>query len=105
MSEERLIPLPNGDLHRGMRDRSAVPNTEIEHMESMDPMNKAVAEVLKSAKGAQTLTCLWCGLQFEGQHSEKAIRDHLERDHPSVVKRADSSSVLMAALANATAQK
>lgn len=86
MTEDHLVPLPNGDLHRGMRNRKNVTNIDVEVIpESMgNPLDRAMSKILTAAKGGNTLTCLWCGLQF-GANSEKDIREHLKESHPSVV--------------------
>jgi len=100
MSEApRLYQLPNGDLHRGMADFSHLSNVEVEQLESTDPMNRAMAAVLAAAKGSRALPCLWCGQTFDGALPEKNIREHLEKNHPSVVGKQVDAPVIMAALA------
>lgn len=105
-SEERLQVLPNGDLHRGIRLADAnKPNIDTEVIPETfgNPLNRAVAQILKAAKGGHALTCLWCGLQYDQQGAEKEIRQHLIKDHPSVVEGHDkvTSEVLMANLEEA----
>lgn len=105
-ADDQLQLLPNGDLHRGIRlENSAKPNIDTEVLPDSfgNPLNRAMSQVLKAAKGGHSLTCLWCGVQFDGQHSEKDIRDHLKKDHASVVEGYDKivPEVLMANLAEA----
>lgn len=85
-TEDHLVPLPNGDLHRGMRNRKNVTNIDVEVIpESMgNPLDRAMAKILTAAKGGNAVTCLWCGLQW-GSNSEKDVREHLKQSHPSVV--------------------
>lgn len=85
-TEDHLVPLPNGDLHRGMRNRKNVTNIDTEVIpDSMgNPLDRAMAKILTAAKGGNMVTCLWCGLQW-GSNSEKDVRQHLKDSHPSVV--------------------
>lgn len=104
--DEQLQLLPNGDLHRGIRlENFAQPNIEAEVLPDSfgNPLNRAMAQILKAAKGGHALTCLWCGLQYDGMGSEKDIRDHLKKDHASIVEGYDKvvPEVLMANLAEA----
>lgn len=109
-ADSKLHLLPNGDLHRGIRlDQSAAANIDVEVIseEFANPLNKAMAQVLKAAKGGHELTCLWCGLQFGGAGGESSLREHLKKDHPSVVSGWDAqatSQVLMANLEEATSR-
>lgn len=102
--ETHLIPLPNGDLHRGLKNRPVNANIDTEVIpESMgNPLDRAMSKILSAAKGGHDLTCLWCGLQF-GSNSEKQIREHLKNDHPSVVDgwKMVETQVLMANLQEA----
>lgn len=105
-SEEPLQLLPNGDLHRGIRLEDAnKPNidTEVIKDEQANPLNRAMANILKAAKGGHALTCLWCGQQWDGLQAEKDIRQHLKDKHPSVVEGYDKivPEVLMANLEEA----
>lgn len=106
-TEDHLVPLPNGDLHRGMRNRKNVTNIDVEVIpESMgNPLDRAMAKILKAANGGHQLTCLWCGIQFSA-NSEKDIREHLRTSHPSVVEgwEVQEKSVLSLALAEANAR-
>lgn len=107
-TETHLVPLPNGDLHRGFRKVGKVEsNIDVDMIpDSMgNPLDRAMAKVLQAARDGHPLTCLWCGLQF-GANSEKTIRDHLKTDHPSVVDgwEKQENMVLMANLAEANAR-
>lgn len=101
VEQGRLIPLPNGDLHRGLKLEDAnKPNIDVAAvytMEQANPLNRAMAQILLAAKGGHSLTCLWCGLQFDGQGAEKDVRTHLKTDHSSVVEGHDKvqSELLM----------
>jgi hypothetical protein len=53
---------------------------------------------IETAKGGP-LNCLWCGQQF----SELAMREHLAKNHPSVVEPMDNAQVVMHQLAVAEA--
>ena len=97
----KLSVLPNGDLHRGIRHSVSDPNVEVVPLEQSDPLNKAMSEILKAARGGKNLTCTYCGLQFDGMMSEKDVRAHLLKDHPSSVSKMEDAQVLMANLAEA----
>lgn len=106
-TETHLIPLPNGDLHRGLKNRPVDANIDVEVIpDNMgNPLDRAMAKILAAAKGGHELTCLWCGLQYSnGQESQ--IREHLKESHPSVVDgwKNMESQVLMANLAEAQAR-
>lgn len=108
-AEEQLQLLPSGDLHRGIRlANAAKPNIDTEVIpESMgNPLNRAMAQILAAAKGGHALTCLWCGLQWDGQMAEKDVREHIKKDHPSIVEGYDKivPEVLMANLEEAKAR-
>lgn len=105
--EEHLIPLPNGDLHRGFK-RWASPEDNIDVEKIPDtvgnPLDRAMAKILAHRTINQNhLECIWCGLQFSVMGSEKDIREHLKNDHPSVIEGYDKivPEVLMANLAEA----
>lgn len=107
--DEQLQLLPNGDLHRGIKlENFAQPNIEAEVLPASfgNPLNRILADVLKAAKGGHALTCLHCGIQYDGMNSEKDIRDHYKKDHPSVVEGHDKivPELLMANLAEAQAR-
>ena len=60
-TETHLVPLPNGDLHRGFRKVAPVEsNIDVEVIpDSMgNPLDRAMAKVLAAAKGGHDLTCL-----------------------------------------------
>lgn len=107
-TEDHLVPLPNGDLHRGMRNRVVNANIDVEAIpdNAGNPLDRAMAKILTAAKGGHNLVCLWCGLSYDGANSEKSVREHLKTDHASVVEGWDSikSEVLMANLADANAR-
>lgn len=108
-----LTSLPNGDLWRGYRDtlsEVAMSETEIVSLENQDPVNKAMAAILLTSKGAHELTCNWCG----SQSNEKNMREHLKVNHASAIglDKASDAQVLFtqlteakAALTEATAPK
>lgn len=107
-TEDHLVPLPNGDLHRGMRNRNAInSNIDVDVIPDAmgNPLDRAMAKILKAANGGHMLTCVWCGIQF-GNSDEKGVREHLKSSHPSVVEgwEAQDKSVLMASLADANAR-
>lgn len=91
-SEAKLNLLPNGDLHRGIKlENKAKPNIDVQVIpdDMANPLNKAMAEILQAAKGGHALTCLHCGLQYDGHGSEKDMREHMKKDHASVVEGHD----------------
>lgn len=107
--DEELKLLPNGDLHRGIKLEDArQPNIEAEVIPKTfgNPLNRVMADVLAAAKGGHALTCLHCGLQWEGQGAEKEVREHYKKDHPSVVEGHDKivPELLMANLEEAKAR-
>lgn len=103
--EEHLVPLPNGDLHRGFKSKFADANIDVEVIPETagNPLDRAMAKCLKAAKGGHALTCLWCGLQYDTHNSEKDLREHLKKDHPTVVDGYDKvvPEILMANLTEA----
>lgn len=108
-ADEELRVLPNGDLHRGIKLEDAnKPNIDVEVIPATfgNPLNRIMADVLKAAKGGHALTCLHCGLQWEGQGAEKEVREHYKKDHPSVVEGHDKivPELLMANLEDAKAR-
>lgn len=108
-SEQQVMLLPNGDLHRGVKlDMSAKSNIDVEVIPDTmaNPLNRAMSQILLAAKGGHALTCLWCGLQYDGHGSEKDMREHLKKDHPTVVEGFDkiTSEVLFANLEEAKAR-
>lgn len=83
MSRE-LTQLPNGDLWRGYQDKlseTALTETQVVSLESQDPVNKAMAAIVITSKGARELTCNWCGSQSD----EKNMRAHIKINHASAI--------------------
>lgn len=108
-ADEQLQLLPNGDLHRGIKlENKSKPNIDVEVIPDslQNPLNRAVSQILTAAKGGHALTCLWCGLQYDGHGAEKAVREHLKENHPSVVEGHDKivPELLMANLEEAKAR-
>jgi hypothetical protein len=103
--EGQLILLPNKDLHRGIHIDHSKANIDVEVLpaEMGNPLNVAMAKILKAAQGGHALTCLWCGMQWHGQKAENEIREHLKKDHPSIVEGHEKMvpEVLMANLEEA----
>ena len=109
--EEHLIPLPNGDLHRGVKSTSAALaniDTEVIPESFGNPLDKAVAKCLLAAKSGHPLVCLWCGLDYgipgpQNVGGEKSLREHIVKDHPSIVEGHDKivPELLMANLEEA----
>ena len=103
----KLTLLANGDLHRGLKMEDAnMPNIDVAAvytLEQANPLNRAVAQILLAAKGGHQLTCLWCGLQFDGQGAEKDVREHLKTHHKNIVEGYDkqNAEVLFANLEEA----
>ncbi len=107
--DEELKLLPNGDLHRGIKLEDAKrPNIDVEVIPAKfgNPLNRVIADVLTAAKGGHALTCLHCGLQWEGHGAEKEVRAHYVKDHPSIVEGHDKivPELLMANLEEAKAR-
>ena len=100
MSE--LIQLPNKDLWRGhVRNPKVAPETDVVAEEEQNPLNRAMANVLKASKGASTLTCLWCGMQFD----EKGMREHLKERHQSVLNPATNAELALASVKQPVAKE
>lgn len=108
LSDEELHVLPNGDLHRGIQVKKEVANVDTISVPetSGNPLNRAMARILEAAKGGHALTCLWCGIQWDGAGAEKDVREHLKKDHASVIEGHDkiASEILMANLVEAKAR-
>lgn len=107
--EEHLVPLPNGDLHRGFKTKPDI-NLDVDKVPEalINPLDRAIAKCLQAAKGGEPLTCLWCGMQYgvmgpQNLGAEKMLRDHLKKDHASVVEGYDKAvpEILMANLQEA----
>jgi len=94
------IQLPNGDLWRGYRDQpSALAISEQEKIaeDMADPVNRAMAAILKTANGSRELTCHWCGAQGD----EKSTRAHIKSAHAQAIglDKPSDAQVLTAQLA------
>jgi len=93
-----LIQLPNKDLWRGcVIADPEVPTADAELVPeaAQNPVNRAMAQILKASHGARELTCLWCGMQSD----EKYMRKHLEESHKSVIYPATAADAALATLA------
>ena len=96
MTVRELVQLPNKDLWRGHTREPVVEETEFSQIvaeEEQDPLNRAMAKVLASSQGAQTLTCVWCGYQS----AEQPMRDHIRSSHKAVVEPVNAAAVALAA--------
>jgi hypothetical protein len=107
-ADAKLILLPNGDLHRGLKLEDAKrPNidTEVIPARMQNPIDRAVAQILLAAKDQPELTCLWCGLGYPTHTTDnyKDLREHLKKDHASVFEAGEklTSEMLMANLQEA----
>jgi hypothetical protein len=92
MTEARLQVLPNKDLWRGsvrFEEPTVVADTTVPTIQ-LSPLDKAYAEVVKTANGGP-LNCLWCGQQFK----ELELREHLDKNHPSVTHPMGNAEVAM----------
>lgn len=103
MSEGTLIPLPNKDLWRGhtreKRDETGDKRTSEAYAarkiaEEQNPLNRAILQIEQTSKGANTLTCLWCGLQG----NRAFMVEHLTKNHPSVSNPAKDAEVALASV-------
>lgn len=88
---EPLTILPNGDLYRAGVNRPERPDNM--RAEGPSKIDSAMANILKAAKGSNTLTCIWCGQQFTG---EKATREHLGEFHKMVMKPISAEEAALA---------
>lgn len=98
MATPELVQLPNKDLWRGyhtMVTPEANIDVEVIPETAQNPVNRAMAQILKASNGAHELTCLWCGMQGD----ERSIRDHLKSSHASVVNPMSDAQVAMAQVA------
>lgn len=106
-TEEHLVPLPNGDLHRGFKNAHAGSNIDVEVIpeSAANPLDRAMSKILKAAAGGHELTCIWCGLQWS-QTQAAEVREHLKADHPSVISgwQDQNAAILMANLEEAKAR-
>lgn len=93
-----FIQLPNKDLWRGcviQEPTIPAPDAEVVSEASQNPINRAMALLLKQAAGARELTCTWCGQQSD----EKYMRKHLEDQHKSLLFPVSGSDAAMAVVA------
>ena len=101
MSEETkpLVQLVNKDLWRGherapkLRENVIVPDNTPRPFAKID---EAMASILNAAKGANILTCSWCGFQT----GDKDMREHLKKNHASVVEPPTNEQLALAAQLN-----
>lgn len=97
----QLTQLSNGDLWRG------VPAAEVElrpdNVTAPDAgtADDAMEQIVRSAKGSHTLSCLWCGVQY-GRQQYNEMREHVEKDHKRATMPANGTDKLAAALKFAT---
>jgi len=95
---QTLIQLPNKDLWRGFSVQEAdvpVADAEVIPEKAQNPINRAMAAILKSSNGAKELTCIWCGVQSD----ERYMRKHLIDQHKSVIEPASGADAAMAMVA------
>ena len=96
---EALYQLPNKDLWRGcVISDPEVPtaDAEVYPEAAQNPVNRAMAEILKMSAGARELTCKWCGLQSD----EKFMRKHIVEQHQAALNPPSASDAAMAAVAH-----
>ena len=86
ISERVLTQLPvSKDLWKGFdyKPKDVEVNVPMDNApRPFAKLDEAMAAILKASAGANLLTCTWCGLQSD----TKAMRDHLKKNHPSVVE-------------------
>lgn len=98
MSDRPYVQLPNKDLWRGNQNlppETAAPDAELIPESAQNPVNRAMAQILKAAAGARELTCLWCGMQSD----EKYMRKHITENHKSVTEPLAAGEAALATLA------
>ena len=92
MTEARLQVLPNKDLWRGsvrFEEPVAVVDTTVPTIK-LSPLDKAYQDCVNTAAGGP-LNCLWCAQQFK----ELELREHLDKNHPSVTHPMGNAEVAM----------
>jgi len=92
MSEARLQVLPNKDLWRGsvrIEEPVAVVDTTVPTIK-LSPLDKAYQDCVNTAAGGP-LNCLWCAQQFK----ELELREHLDKNHPSVTHPMGNAEVAL----------
>ena len=86
LSERMLTQLPvSKDLWRGFEYKPKEVASNVPTDNAPRPfakLDEAMAAILKTSAGANLLTCTWCGLQSD----TKAMREHLKKNHASVVE-------------------
>lgn len=98
-SSNRLTQLPNGDLWRGAVAEAPTTNVEA----PVDAARTAAMDaIVASAKGANELTCLWCGHQLPAS-AYNEMQKHVETQHPIASAPPADVDKLAAALAAAPA--
>lgn len=99
-----LVQLVNKDLWRGRaidaKTNPAPTSVPVTSESPQHPLDRAMATVLAASAGAQTLTCVWCGLQGDPTF----MREHLKKDHKSVVEPAVDAAVALFDAQNARAE-
>jgi hypothetical protein len=101
MLEGEFVQLPvSRDLWRGnVRSPKATDNVDpVTAPRPFAKIDEAMASILAASKGANILTCTWCGLQS----ADKAMREHLKKDHASVVEPPTDEQIAAATLAAST---
>lgn len=97
-----LIQLPNKDLWRGYEHKEATATAvEVVPPTDLTPMDRAMLAVTAAAKGAKFLSCLWCGQQF----NDSGMREHLLKNHKSIVDPAPDAAIALADKMNAAPAK
>lgn len=102
--QDTLVQLPNKDLWRGSKAHLADAQERPDTVDSTpDPkrdgtLDGAMAAVYASAKGASTLTCLWCGAQYPYTQAP-ALKDHIAQAHMLAVTPVSNEQALAVLLA------
>lgn len=91
-----LIQLPNGDLWRGHEyKKTGEGNVDITPLpRPFGKLDAAMAAILQFSNGNPNLTCVWCGLQGD----TKFMREHLKKDHASIVEPPSEAQLAAAAI-------
>jgi len=104
MTQDSLRALPNGDLWRGHKEIES-PNTKPTLtevalvVEELSPIDKAMENVTFSARGANELSCLWCGMQ--GKYDW--MKQHIVERHNSIINPSTNAEMAMHELATVQA--
>lgn len=94
-----LHQLPNKDLWRGcVIADPAVPaaDAEVYPETAQNPVNRAMAQILKASAGARELTCTWCGMQSD----EKFMRKHITESHAAALNPPTAADAAMSMAAH-----